>query len=93
MYAIKDVVTTCVGHEGIGGSTVVRDVSAQRQPVMAVYVFDNTSPFNAVLNRYQSADFPRAINALQPLADLGGNVGEVNRGQSIESLNITGQIL
>ena len=89
---MKDVVTTCVGHTGVGGSTVVRDVSAERRPVMAVYVFDNLSPFNAVFNRYQSADFPRAIDVFQPLADLGGDVGEINWDQNSELLNITDQI-
>ena len=93
VHAIKEVVTTCVGHTGVGGSTAVREVSDKKRPVLAIYVFDNISPFNAVLNRYQSADFPRAINALRPLADLGGNFGAISWDQSNESLNITDQIV
>ena len=51
-----------------GGVEAMPDRNAR--PGILVYIFDSNSHFNSALNRYQSTDFQKAIQPLNPLSTL-----------------------
>ena len=73
--AAIDLLSVCSIAGAVGGATFVERIPIERKPAMALYLYDNMSGFNTIMNQYQSLAFPEGINFFRPLQDLSNLLG------------------